>query len=194
MKSRYEMKLALAERRLPASVRDFRRKASALAQERGDDWAGLSTQRAMGVRSLLELARWRTNVVELGTASGWTAAALALTDPTRTVTTFDPFDRPNRADYWRLLDPSVRERITYIEEDGAQGAKRVKHVDFLFIDSSHDRELTIAEFNAWKPRLTPTAIVVFDDYGHPDYPGVAEAVEELGLTGDAGAGHFIWRG
>lgn len=193
MKSRYEMKLALAERRLPAAVRDFRKRASALARERDDGWATLSTQRAMGVSNLLEVARWKTNVVELGTASGWTAAALALTDPQRTVTTFDPTDRPNRADYWGLLDPSVQRRITYFEEDGAKGAERVKDVDFLFLDSSHDYEPTIEEFKAWRPSLAPGAAVVFDDFGHPEYPGVAAAVEELGLAGETGAGHFVWR-
>jgi predicted O-methyltransferase YrrM len=193
MKSRYEMKLALAERKLPSSVRDFRKRASRLAEERDDDWATLSTQRAMGVSNLLELARWRTNVVELGTASGWTAAALALADPNRTVTTFDPTDRPNRADYWGLLDPSVRKRITYFKEDGAKGAKRVKQVDFVFLDSSHDYEPTLTEFNAWKPSLAAGAIVVFDDFGHPEFPGVAQAVRELDLHGEAAAGHFVWR-
>ena len=31
--------------------------------------------------------------------------------------------------------------------------------------------------------LAPGAAIVFDDYGHPDYPGVREAVQELGLDG-----------
>lgn len=193
MKSRYDIKLAVAEMRLPVEVRDFRQQAAKLAAEREDDWATLSTQRGMGVQNLLDLAEGRTNVVELGTASGWTAAALALADADRTVTTFDPVDRPNREDYWELLDPGVRSRITFFEEDGALGAKRVSVVDFLFIDSSHDREPTINEFNAWRPSLAPGAIVVFDDFGHPDFPGVAEAVRELDLTGEAAAGHFIWR-
>ena len=163
-----------------------------LAAERGDEWARLSTQRATGVGNLLELARWKTNVVELGTASGWTAAALALADPRRAVSTFDPFDRPNRADYWALLDPSVRKRLKYFEEDGVKGAKRLKDVDFLFLDSSHDYEPTIAEFSAWRPRLVPGAIVVFDDFGHPDFPEVARAVRDLDLTGEVADGHFVW--
>ena len=193
MKSRYDIKLAVAEMRLPVEVREFRQQAAKLAAEREDGWATLSTQRGMGVQNLLDLAKRRTNIVELGTASGWTAAALALADPDRNVTTFDPIDRPNREDYWGLLDPGVRARINFFEEDGALGAKRVSDVDFLFIDSSHDREPTLNEFNAWQPSLAPGAIVVFDDFGHPDFPGVAEAVRELDLTGEAAAGHFIWR-
>jgi len=57
--------------------------------EREDGWATLSTQRATGVSDLLALVKGRNNVVELGTASGWTSAALALADDERTVTTFD---------------------------------------------------------------------------------------------------------
>jgi predicted O-methyltransferase YrrM len=193
VKNRYDIKLAVAEMKLPGPVKEFRQRASKLAAERDDGWATLSTQRAMGVHNLLKLAKGRRNVVELGTASGWTAAALALTDDARTVTTFDPTDRPNRADYWGLLEPSVQERITYFEEDGALGAKRVKNVDFMFLDSSHDYEPTVAEFNAWRPQLAPGAVVVFDDFGHPAYPGVARAVRELELTGEAAVGHFIWR-
>ena len=43
------------------------------------------------------------------------------------------------------------------------------------------------------PALAPGALVVFDDYGHPDYPGVAEAVESLGATGSVRASMFLWR-
>jgi len=68
----------------------------------------------------------------------------------------------------------------------------VKDVDFLFLDSSHDYDATLNEFNAWKPSLAPGAIVVFDDFGHPEFPGVAQAVRELDLQGEVADGHFIW--
>ena len=133
------------------------------------------------------------NVVELGTASGWTSAALVLTDRDRKVTTFDPIDRPNREDYWALLRNDDRARIEYFELDGALGADKASDVDLLFIDSSHDRDATMNEFNAWRGSLAPGAKVVFDDYGHPEFPGIAQAVEALGLQGEIGAGHFLWR-
>jgi hypothetical protein len=41
--------------------------------------------------------------------------------------------------------------------------------------------------------LAPGAPIVFDDYGHPDYPGVAEAVAELGLTGELRGTLFVHR-
>ncbi len=37
---------------------------------------------------------------------------------------------------------------------------------------------------AWHGALAPGALIVFDDYAHPDYPGVREAVADLGLRGE----------
>jgi hypothetical protein len=36
-------------------------------------------------------------------------------------------------------------------------------------------------------------VIAFHDFDHPDYPGVREAVEELGLTGEVRGGVFVWR-
>jgi hypothetical protein len=36
-------------------------------------------------------------------------------------------------------------------------------------------------------------VVVFDDVTHPEYPGVREALRELGLQGDVRDGLFIHR-
>jgi len=49
-----------------------------------------------------------------------------------------------------------------------------------------------AEFRAWEPRLAPGALVALHDYGNPAYPGVAEAVDELGLSGREHAGLWLW--
>ena len=46
---------------------------------------------------------------------------------------------------------------------------------------------------AWRPALAPGALVLFHDYGHPGFPGVAEAVSKLGLHGSADGGIFVWR-
>jgi hypothetical protein len=63
----------------------------------------------------------------------------------------------------------------------------------LFIDSEHEREPVLAAFAAWRDALAPGAVVVFHDYGHPQYPGVREAVRELGLQGSERGGLFVWR-
>jgi cephalosporin hydroxylase len=66
-------------------------------------------------------------------------------------------------------------------------------VDFLFVDSTHERDDTIAEVEAWRPRLAPGALVVLHDYGNPAFPGVGEAVAALGLRGESRGGCFVWR-
>ena len=50
---------------------------------------------------------------------------------------------------------------------------------------------TVAEIRAWEPVLAPHAVIVFDDYVHPAYPGVKEAVEELGLIGQEHRTMFV---
>ena len=69
----------------------------------------------------------------------------------------------------------------------------VHEVDLLFIDSSHERQATIDEWHAWRPRLAPDALVGFHDCDHPEFPGIAQAIEELGLSGQRRAGMFVWR-
>jgi hypothetical protein len=57
-------------------------------------------------------------------------------------------------------------------------------VDLLYIDSSHDRAQTVAEVLAWRSALIPGSLIVFDDFTHPDFPGVREAIADLGLEGE----------
>jgi hypothetical protein len=66
-------------------------------------------------------------------------------------------------------------------------------VEPLFIDSSHHRDSVRTAFRAWRDALVPGAVVAFHDYDHPDYPGVREAVAELGLDGHQQDGLYIWR-
>jgi hypothetical protein len=41
--------------------------------------------------------------------------------------------------------------------------------------------------------LRPGATVAFHDYGDEHYPGVAQAVAQLGLQGEERAGMYLWR-
>ena len=175
---------------LPPHVAWFQWRARRRARALGDTFALESSTRPADLARLLELARGRRRVVELGTANGWTAIALALDDPGRRVHTFDPFDRPERQSYLGLVSDRVRERITFIKEAGgvgpagAPGSRPTHAIELLYIDSSHNRDDTIAEVRAWQGVLAPGALIVFDDYSHPEYPGVREAVAELGLRGE----------
>jgi SAM-dependent methyltransferase len=180
---------------LPPSVAWFQARAVVSAAWSGDVFALRSAAHPGDVRALLRLARGRRTVVELGTATGWTTASLALADRGRTVTSYDPVVQPGRDRYQALVPRAARARMTFVQDTGESGAARWDgpSVDLLFIDSTHAREGTAAEFLAWRPRLAPGGVVVFHDFGNPAFPGVAEAVEDLGLAGEAVGGTYAVR-
>jgi predicted O-methyltransferase YrrM len=188
-----QARLERSLRALPPDVRRFYRRAHARARGDGDRFSLDSVSRPGHLATLLALARGRRNVVELGTGTAWATAALVVDDPQRRVLSFDPIVRLERERYLALLDESQRARIELVPEPGGDGAARAEGVELLFIDSSHERLATVAEFRAWRPRLAPGAVVVFDDYGHPDWPGVAQAVADLQIEGDVHGGLFVWR-
>jgi len=190
MTHRQLARLLLATRALPARPALFQARAMLRAQRLGDHWALQSSTRPGDVAELLRLAEGRRLVVELGTATGWTAGSLLLAEPKRRLMSFDPVIREHREAYLALLPRSARERLELVAAPGEQA--RGVGVELLFVDSSHDRDATVAEFRAWEPRLAPGALVVLHDFANPAYPGVAEAVEELGLSGREHAGLWLW--
>lgn len=129
----------------------FHWRARRTARRTGDTFSLTSATRPRELRALLRLARGCHETVELGTATAWTAITLALDDPQPHVITYDPVNRPERERYLALVDPSVRERISFHQAAGGAGAGIASRVDFLYIDSSHERSETIEEFRAWQP-------------------------------------------
>jgi predicted O-methyltransferase YrrM len=190
MSPRSLARLLAGTRALPPRPALFQARAMLRAARLGDDFALVSSTRPGDVAELLRLARGRRSVVELGTATGWTAGALLLADSERRVASFDPVEREHRDAYLALLPRSARERLELVRAPGHEA--RGEGVELVFVDSSHDREATVAEFRAWQPRLAPGGLVVLHDYGNPAYPGVAEAVRELGLEGRQHAGLWLW--
>ena len=170
----------------------FHTRALIAAWRVGDEFAWESVTRPADVATLLQLAEGRRSVVELGTATGWTSAAFVLADGERRVTSFDPVVQENRERYLALLPAAARDRLHLVQAPGAEGAAGFDGtVDFLFVDSTHEHAGTVAEVNAWRPRLAPGAVAVLHDYGNPAFPGVASAVEELGLQGEVVGGSFV---
>jgi predicted O-methyltransferase YrrM len=178
---------------LPPRVARFQWRAWRLAARRGDEFSRVSATRPRKLAALLEVSAARRRIVELGTATGWTAISLALADPERIVVTYDLADRPERELYLGLVAAAVRERVRFVCAAGGDGPKPEWPVELLYIDSSHAREETLRELASWTPALAAEAVVVLDDFGHPEYPGVREAVEELGLEGEARGGLFVHR-
>jgi predicted O-methyltransferase YrrM len=176
---------------LPPRVAVFQARARRLAWRSGDLFSITSVTRPADLRALLKLARGHHRVVELGTATGWTAISLALADPARTVNSIDVVSREEPRRYLQLVDGSVRSRVTLEIRDGAQGPTHAAPVELLYIDSSHERAATVAEVLAWRPVLAPGSTVAFDDYSNPDYPGVREAIAELRLAGEPRGSMFV---
>jgi predicted O-methyltransferase YrrM len=191
--SRAKLRLLLSLRALPWRVARFYIRARRHAARNGDRFSLDSAARPGELAELLALARGRHVVVELGTGTGWSTIALALDDPRRRVVSYDPTVRSERLAYLKLAGTDARRRIELRAEPDTRGP----HVgdsspQLLFIDSEHKREPVLAAFAAWRDALAPGAVVVFHDYAHPCYPGVREAVRELGLTGSERGGLFVW--
>ena len=128
--------------------------------------------------------------MEIGTSAGWAAVGLALDDRRREVFTYDSHPHPLISEYLKLVGGQTRKRTTFVEKNGEAGG--VRSVDFLFIDSSHERVETVNTFKVWRSLLAPNAVVAFHDYANPSYPGVSEAIEEMGLQGHSDGDIFVW--
>ncbi|HEY3728141.1 MAG TPA: class I SAM-dependent methyltransferase [Solirubrobacteraceae bacterium] len=178
---------------LPPRVAWFQLRARRLAWRSQDYLSLMSATRASDLRILLELAGDGGRVVELGTATGWTAISLALASAGRQVITYDVVRRPEPLRYLELVGATVRERVQLVIVPGSDGPGDDRPVDMLYIDSSHELEQTIAEVVAWRRVLAPGAPIVFDDYRHPDFPGVSQAISELGLGGVQRGSLFVHR-
>jgi predicted O-methyltransferase YrrM len=179
---------------LPPAVALFFARARRLAARRGDDW---SLRSATGPRSLahvLRAARGHRRFVEIGTGTAWAAIAGALADPSRQVVSYDPVVRPERDWYLGLAGSDARARIDLVHGAGEDGPPSLdEHVDFVFVDGSHQCERTVAAFEAWRPALAPGGAIASHDWGNAKYPGVTEAIRELGLRGQELGDVFVWR-
>jgi predicted O-methyltransferase YrrM len=178
--------------RLPPRVALFYSRARRLAMRTGDQWSLDSATKPESLAFLLHLAKGRRRTVEIGTGTAWTTIALALADGERRVLSFDPVVRPER-DRHLALAAAARPRIELVEAPGEHGlGDRPGPVDLVFVDGSHERELTIATFEAWREVLAPGGAIAFHDFGNPEYPGVTEAIRELALEGEVHRDLFVW--
>ena len=174
---------------LPRDVAWFYVRALRLAAAERDRVSMPSAPRPRELKALLSLARGCEHVVEIGTGDGWTAAALALDDPLRHVTAYHPVAHPARDRYLGLAGSSVQARV-----DALTGSSPAAVVPasgsacMLVIYGARGRDDVMSAFSGSLASLRTGGLVVFRGYGHPNQPGVGEAVLALGLDGMPGPG------
>jgi predicted O-methyltransferase YrrM len=190
---RREISFLTQLRVLPPRVALFQWRAWRLAVRSEDAFALVSATRPRNLAVLLRVARACPRVVELGTGSAWTAISLALADRERVVVSYDPIERPERERYLRLVGPGTRGRLTFVGAPGNGGPRGNETIDLLYIDSSHEREETIREVHAWRGSLKEGSLIIFDDFAHEEYRGVAEAIRCMGIRGEQREGLFVHR-
>jgi predicted O-methyltransferase YrrM len=178
--------------RLPPPVARFWVRAMRRAQADHDTWSIDVACRPAELRVLLDALGDAPRVAEVGTAAGWTTACIALARPGREVDSWDVEAHPERERYLALLADADRARVRLHDRPGGLGPQDPPPVDAVFIDSSHLLEETLATFRTWEPALAPGGVIAFHDYDDADYPGVTEAVRELGLRGEARGHLFVW--
>jgi predicted O-methyltransferase YrrM len=179
---------------LPPRVAWFFVRARRLAARTGDEWSLTSATGPRALAHVLREARGARRVAEIGTGTAWTTAALALADAGRRIVSYDPIVRPERDRYMDLAGRRARARIELVDGPGDAGpAGDGERFEFVFIDASHERERTIATFQAWRPALAAGGTIAFHDWGNERYPGVTEAIRELGLEGTVHDDVFVWR-
>jgi len=145
----------------------------------------LETQTSSGLRG---------DLLEIGCYHGRSAAVLALhLQPGERLFLADAFDLPLSDPYgdtatpekvWQNLAAAVpnlsREHVliqrAYSSELTLPSDLKLR---FAHVDGGHDAPTVHTDLTLCAERLMPGGVMVVDDYAHPHYPGVAEAVREF---------------
>lgn len=140
-------------------------------------------------------------IIELGVFQGRSALQLAWGASLghgAHVTGIDPWDLPGNVYDPPFTESSSRRwafhhvktlgfsrRISLVHGFSADVARTYAGppVGLLYVDGDHTKEGARRDIEAWAPHLAPGATIAVDDYHHPDWPGVAEAVDELVAEG-----------
>lgn len=136
-------------------------------------------------------------IVEIGVFHGRTALQMAWGARQGNgahVTAIDPWDLPGNDYGPPFTDPGTRRwayhhvkslgyarDITLVQAFSIDATMNYDGppVGLLFIDGDHSKEGATRDIETWAPHLAPDARIAIDDYGHPDWPGVKEAVDWL---------------
>lgn len=136
---------------------------------------------------LVELAINR-DVLEIGSFKGLSAWGMAIV--AKSLCCVDTFKANSAGQhqmetYQTLKDfQSAIERFSNVgyivgsSEQAAGTMDKLSTFDLIFLDAMHTYEDVKADIARWWPRVRPGGLMVFHDYRHKDFPGVAQAVDE----------------
>lgn len=137
------------------------------------------------IAKLVELAAGR-DVLEVGAFKGLSAWAMAFT--AKSVTSIDTFkansagqqQMPNFTTLDNYMAATARYRNTHVVPVSSQNANLGEEkFDMIFLDAMHDYDNVRADLKKWYPHLRSGGVLACHDYGHHDFPGVKEAVDEF---------------
>lgn len=176
-------------RRLPFP-RHFRNVRGATPDEIGVTLADFATQ-VPADQEIVELGVFngRTALIMAWGASQGRGAHLTGIDPWDLEgNVYDPPFTDEESKRWAhhwVQSLGYADRITlvqgfsHLEADEWAGPS----VGLIFVDGDHTKAGARRDIVTWSIHLAPGAIIAVDDYGHPDWPGVGQAVDELVAEG-----------
>lgn len=123
------------------------------------------------------------NILEIGTNQGWTS--LVLSYVSRKVYTVELIEHNRIAAKEHCKD---RDNVVIIGGDAYSDATYKtcpKYFDVIVIDCMHEYDYVIKDINRGLSYTNPEKgiYLVFDDYSHPDFPGVRAAIDNCIASG-----------
>lgn len=135
---------------------------------------------------------------EIGTAFGGHAESILLNTDVEKLYCIDSYKHySDSTDSFCLLNGKKYEQIEYdvlyeltkerlskfgdrqslVRENSKSGSELVnEELDFVFIDAQHTKEAVLEDIKIWASKVKVGGIISGHDYGHPNFPGVLEAV------------------
>lgn len=159
-------------------------------------------KRFVWLNRLIKEHGW-TIAAEIGTGTGRTGTELMRANPGFHLIQVAYYpDLPGEYFYCttmkskRLWERRIRpyiSRMTIFNMMSHDAAPQVKDksLDFVFIDADHSYEHVIEDIRDWAPKVKPGGMVSGHDYGHPEFPGVEQAVREY-FGNNFGLVHSDW--
>jgi hypothetical protein len=186
---RAALRLGSDARLLPLGVRWFYLQALGTALRRDDRWTLEHAHSSAEVAGLLDAADRSEHVVQIGARTGWAAIALALGRDDRYVTSFGRAATVRPEPYATLVDPRVRDRISFLEgpvDDDALAAP----ADLVLVDALTNDAEGLAALAGGEHVVRPGGVMLVRGHLRPE---MRAAIKKLRLEGSVADSVYVWR-